>query len=119
MDASELAAKLAETYDVSKTQARLIVDDVLEGIVDAASHGAEVSLPRFGKFKVKGTPEREGRNPSNGARIKIAAARKLVFLPPRRSRTLGTATRPKKIRGCVSTAPGLDPGFSRGSGGTR
>jgi DNA-binding protein HU-beta len=48
-------------------------------IVDAAASGAEVSLPGFGKFKVKATPEREGRNPANGEKIKIAASKKLTF----------------------------------------
>jgi len=32
--------------------------------------GEEVSLPGFGKFKVKETPERDGRNPSTSAVIK-------------------------------------------------
>ncbi len=35
----------------------------------------------FGKFKVKATPAREGRNPSTGATIKIAASKKLRFTP--------------------------------------
>ncbi len=47
--------------------------------MDAAASGAEVSLPGFGKFKVKVTPEREGRNPANGEKIKIATSRKLTF----------------------------------------
>jgi DNA-binding protein HU-beta len=32
-----------------------------------------------GKFKVKATPEREGRNPASGEKIKIAASKKLAF----------------------------------------
>ncbi|OZA21704.1 MAG: integration host factor, partial [Novosphingobium sp. 17-62-19] len=31
------------------------------------------------KFKVKNTPAREGRNPSTGATIQIAASNKLTF----------------------------------------
>jgi DNA-binding protein HU-beta len=81
MNTSELVTKLTETHNVSKAQAKSIVDDVLNGIVQAAASGAEVSLPGFGKFKVKETPERDGRNPANGAKIKIAAARKLTFSP--------------------------------------
>lgn len=42
---------------------------------------AEPRLPGFGKFKVKETPEREGRNPSTGATIKISASKKLSFTP--------------------------------------
>jgi Bacterial DNA-binding protein len=41
----------------------------------------EVSLAGFGKFKVKASPEREGRNPANGEKIKIAASKKLSFSP--------------------------------------
>ena len=81
MNTSELVAKLAETHSVTKAQAKSIVDDVLKGIVDAAAGGAEVFLPGFGKFKVKETAARDGRNPSTGAAIKIAASKKLTFTP--------------------------------------
>ena len=79
MNTTELIAKLADSHGVSKAQAKSIVDDVLKNIVDAAASGTEVSLPGFGKFKVKATPEREGRNPANGEKIKISASRKLTF----------------------------------------
>ena len=79
MNTTELIAKIAEAHGVSKAQAKSIVDDIFKDIVDAAASGAEVSLSGFGKFKVKATPEREGRNPANGEKIKIAASRKLTF----------------------------------------
>ena len=79
MNANELIAKLSETHGVSKAQAKSIIDDILKDIVDAAASGAEVSLPGFGKIKLKVTPEREGRNPANGEKIKIAASKKLTF----------------------------------------
>ena len=81
MNTTELVAKLAETHSVTKTQAKSIVDDVLKGIVKAAASGAEVSLPGFGKFKVKATPAPEGRNPSTGSAMTIAASKKLTFAP--------------------------------------
>jgi DNA-binding protein HU-beta len=81
MNTTELVAKLAEAHGVSKAQAKSIVDDIFKDIVDAAASGTEVSLPGFGKFKVKATPEREGRNPANGEKIKIAASRKLTYSP--------------------------------------
>ncbi len=58
MNTTELVAKLAEGHGVSKAQTKSIVDDILKGIVDATASGEEVSLPGFGKFKVKATPER-------------------------------------------------------------
>ena len=83
MNTSELVTKIAETNGVSKTQAEAIVDSMLNSIMSAAAKGEEISLPGFGKFKVKETPEREGRNPANGEKIKIAASRKLTYLPAR------------------------------------
>ena len=79
MNTAELVAKIADAHDVSKVQAKSIVDNIFKDIVDVAASGAEVSLPGFGKFKVKSAPEREGRNPASGERIKIAASRKLTF----------------------------------------
>ena len=79
MNTSELAAKIAEANDISKAQAKTLIDAFLKELVAEAATGAEVALPGFGKFKVKETPEREGRNPANGEKIKIAASRKLTF----------------------------------------
>jgi DNA-binding protein HU-beta len=79
MNTTELIAKITDAHGVSKAQAKSIVDDIFKDIVDAAASGAEVSLPRFGKFKVRATPQREGRNPTNGEKIKIAASKKLTF----------------------------------------
>jgi DNA-binding protein HU-beta len=81
MNTSDLVTKLAETQNVTKSQAKSIVDELLKEIVAAASGGSEVSLPGFGKFKVKETAAREGRNPSTGEVIQIAASRKLTFAP--------------------------------------
>jgi len=79
--ANEIADKIATDNNLTKAQGKSIVESVFKAIVDAAASGAETSLPGFGKFKLKETPEREGRNPSTGATIKIAASKKLTFAP--------------------------------------
>lgn len=81
MSTMDLAEHLAGAHDLTKTAAKAIVEDVLKGIADAAKKGEEVSLNGFGKFKVQHKPAREGRNPSTGATIKIAASKKVVFQP--------------------------------------
>jgi DNA-binding protein HU-beta len=81
MNTADLVAKLAESQSVSKAQAKSIVDEMLKEIIAAASSGNEVSLPGFGKFKVKETAAREGRNPSTGEPMKIPASKKLTFAP--------------------------------------
>jgi DNA-binding protein HU-beta len=79
--ANEIVDKIATANNLTKAQAKNIVDSVFKQIADAAASGAETSLPGFGKFKVKETPARDGRNPSTGATIKIAASKKLTFTP--------------------------------------
>lgn len=79
--AIEIADKIAAENSLTKTQAKAIVDGVFKAIADAAASGAETNIFGFGKFKVKDTPARQGRNPSTGATIAIAASKKLTFTP--------------------------------------
>jgi DNA-binding protein HU-beta len=79
MNSSELVTIVAEAHDIPKAQVQAILDSVLKSIVKAAASDDEVSLSGFGKFKIKASPEREGRNPANGEKIKIAASKKLSF----------------------------------------
>ncbi|MET0241622.1 MAG: HU family DNA-binding protein [Sphingobium sp.] len=81
MNNSDLADGLASAHGITKADARKYVDDVFAAVADAASKGEEIALNGFGKFKVKDTPAREGRNPATGATIQIAAAKKLGFTP--------------------------------------
>lgn len=79
--ANEIADKIAAEQNLTKAQAKSVVESVFKEILGAARSGAETSIPGFGKFKVKDTPACEGRNPSTGATIKIAASKKLSFAP--------------------------------------
>ncbi|MGI8397593.1 HU family DNA-binding protein [Agrobacterium deltaense] len=79
--ATEIADKIAGEQSLSKAQAKAVVDSVFRQIAEAAKNGAETNVSGFGKFKVKETPAREGRNPATGATIKIAASKKLTFTP--------------------------------------
>jgi len=81
MNNSDLADSLASANNITKADARKLVDGVFAAIADAAAKGEEVSLNGFGKFKVKDSPAREGRNPATGETIKIAASKKLTFSP--------------------------------------
>ncbi|OZA18161.1 MAG: integration host factor [Novosphingobium sp. 17-62-19] len=81
MNTAELTDAVAASEGLTKTDARKMVDAVFAAIADAATKGDEISLNGFGKFKIKDTPAREGRNPSTGATIQIAASRKLTFAP--------------------------------------
>ena len=79
MNNADLADKIAIANSLSKADAKKLVDGILGAIADAAAAGEEISLNGFGKFKVKSSPAREGRNPATGATIQIAASKKLGF----------------------------------------
>ena len=78
---SSTARKWTASRWTSKADARKVIDAILANITAAVATGEEVSLNGFGKFKLKDTPERQGRNPSTGEAITIAASRKLTFAP--------------------------------------
>src|SRR3546814_10613398 len=75
MNNNDLADVIAAGHGLTKTDARKVVDAVFAAVADAASQGDEISPNGFGKFKVKESAAREGRNPSTGATIQIAASR--------------------------------------------
>ncbi|MCW2393522.1 DNA-binding protein HU-beta [Sphingobium sp. B11D3A] len=79
MNNAELAQKVADATGITKADARKYVDAVFVELAAAAKQGDEVSINGFGKFKVKDSPAREGRNPATGAAMTIAASRKLTF----------------------------------------
>ncbi|RJF85954.1 HU family DNA-binding protein [Sphingomonas cavernae] len=79
MNNSDLAEIIGNANGLTKADAKKIVDGVFGAIAEAAAKGEEISLPGFGKFKVKDSPAREGRNPATGEAMQIAASRKLGF----------------------------------------
>ena len=81
MNNAELAERLATQHELSKAEARRLLDAVLAAIVEAATSGEEVALTGFGRFKVTERAARQGRNPQTGETMEIAASRKLAFAP--------------------------------------
>jgi DNA-binding protein HU-beta len=72
---SEFVDQVAERADLNKKEAGDAVDAVLETIEDALKRGSDVTFSGFGKFHVAERGAREGRNPSTGEKIQIAASR--------------------------------------------
>jgi DNA-binding protein HU-beta len=81
MNTSELIELLAQDHKLSRVKAKRIVATIFQAITDSAARGDSVSISGFGRFKVALRPEREGRNPTTGQPVTIAASRKVVFSP--------------------------------------
>ena len=74
MNKSDLVDAVAGSADMSKAQAAHAVDAVLDGISGALSSGDSVALVGFGTFSVRHRKARDGRNPSTGEAMHIAAS---------------------------------------------
>src|SRR5690606_25309150 len=83
MNKSELVDQLADRSDLSKKDARTVVDalfDPEEGIIARAMRkGDRVSITGFGTFEVRERAERMARNPRTGQQMRAPASRPPAF----------------------------------------
>ncbi|RFA24667.1 hypothetical protein CAI21_20865 [Alkalilimnicola ehrlichii] len=79
MNKTELVNAVADSADITKTQAERAVGCVLASIQESLTRGEEVQLPNLGKFVIGERAARTGRNPQTGETIQIAASRTVQF----------------------------------------
>jgi DNA-binding protein HU-beta len=79
MTKNELAEQVADRVGLSASQGRQVVEATIDVISDELAKGNEVALAGFGKFSVSHRAARQGRNPSTGATIQIAASNAAKF----------------------------------------
>jgi integration host factor subunit alpha len=63
----------------SRTDAKALFDCALEEMLSALARGEDVSLRRFGTFRIRAKSARPGRNPKTGAAALISPRRVVVF----------------------------------------
>lgn len=81
MNKQDLVNKVAAILEFEKKKTKEVVDVLLELIEKELAAGGEVQLSKFGTFSVKQHKEREGRNPSTGAKLIIPAQKRVKFEP--------------------------------------
>jgi DNA-binding protein HU-beta len=79
MTKNELGEQVAERTGLSASQGRQVIEAAIEVISDELASGGEVSIAGFGKFSVSHRAARQGRNPSTGETIQIAASKAAKF----------------------------------------
>ena len=79
MNKTELVEKIAAATELSKADSKKALEAVVATIKEALVAGDKVSLIGFGTFSVNERPAREGVNPANGKKIKIAAKKVAKF----------------------------------------
>ena len=80
MTKKEFAALFAEKANFeSKAEAERKLDVVLNLFEEVLVNGGDINFIGWGKFEVKDTPARTGRNPKTGEEIVIAAKKVVKF----------------------------------------
>lgn len=73
-----MVMEFSAEFGTSKKDAKQMIDWLETQIMDGVRSGDEVVLD-IGKFQMKKTPARQGRNPLTGESIRIKAKTKPVF----------------------------------------
>ncbi len=81
MNKQELIAEVAQRAGLTKKDASMAVNAMLEAIKAALAKNEPVRLIGFGTFDVKKRSARKGRNPRTGAELEIPARNAVVFRP--------------------------------------
>jgi DNA-binding protein HU-beta len=76
---AELVSAIADKADITQAAAAGALDAFVSVVTSTLRAGEAVALPELGKFSVSDRAARQGRNPSTGERIHIAASKAVKF----------------------------------------
>lgn len=79
MNKSDIVSKVAAETGLSQGALDTAVNKFFKAISDSLSSGEDVAIAGFGSFQVKHRKERQGRNPSTGQPMTIAASNAVGF----------------------------------------
>ena len=83
----EIADSLIQKFDLTKREAKDLVESFFEEIRVALESGDDVKLSGFGNFMLRDKKSRPGRNPKTGESVAVSARRVVVFKPGQKLRT--------------------------------
>ena len=79
MNKTELIAVVAEKTGITKKEADVAVNAMLDTIMETVAAEDKVQLVGFGTFEVRARSERKGRDPRTNSPMKIAASKAPAF----------------------------------------
>ena len=83
----EIADSLIQKFDLTKREAKDLVESFFEEIRVALESGDDVKLSGFGNFQLRDKKSRPGRNPKTGESVAVSARRVVGFKPGQKLRT--------------------------------
>lgn len=81
MTKTELIETVADLMGTSRSNAKRFLDTLTDVVANTLQNGEKITIPGFGTFAIEKKSARMGRDPRNGAPIKIAAKNVVKFRP--------------------------------------
>ena len=88
MTKADLVNEVAKESDLTKKDAEVIVQTVLDSITNALQRGEGVELRGFGSFRIRNRSPRQGRNPKTGLDVSVPAKKIPHFKPGKELKNL-------------------------------
>ena len=79
MTKADLVDDVAKNSGLTKKDAEVVIETVLESIKEALKSGQKVELRGFGSFRLRERNPRKGRNPKTGETVHVPAKRVPYF----------------------------------------
>ncbi len=71
MTKADLVEDVANKADITKKQAKVIVDTFIDSIIEALHNHEKTELRGFGSFRIRHRDARTGRNPRTGEQVEV------------------------------------------------
>jgi len=81
MTKAELVEEVANQSELTKKDAEVIVQTVLDSITESLQRGEKIELRGFGSFRIRKRSSRQGRNPKTGSAVSVPAKKVPYFKP--------------------------------------
>lgn len=88
MTKADLIEELSSVLGVTRKDAEVIVEAILDGVVRALRNGEKVEIRGLGSFRTRQREPRVGHNPKTGARVEVPAKRIPYFKPSKELKAL-------------------------------
>jgi integration host factor subunit beta len=77
--AQEVAKAVGQYMEITNRDAEMIVAEIINAMTDSLKEGNEIEIRGFGSFRVRSRNARNGRNPKNGAPVKVPSKSVVYF----------------------------------------
>ena len=88
MTKADLVEEVAKESGLTKKDAEVMVQTVLDSITNAIQRGEGIELRGFGSFRIRSRAPRQGRNPKTGSDVSVAAKKVPHFKPGKELRDI-------------------------------